>query len=99
MRQRCNNPNHPVYKDYGGRGIKICERWNDFANFLADVGERPHPKLTLDRIDVNGGYEPTNIRWATHKEQMGNQRRKRLEQFSTEELECELTRRRNHALA
>ena len=78
MRDRCNNPNNKQFKDYGGRGIKICERWNSFANFLADIlaaiGERP-PGMTLDRIDNDGNYEPGNVRWATPVQQRANQRR------------------------
>ena len=74
MRARCNNANHTNYSWYGARGIKVCERWNDFSKFVADVGEKPTPKHTLDRIDNNGDYEPGNVRWATHLEQMHNQR-------------------------
>lgn len=72
-RARCNNPNNPDYAGYGGRGIRVCERWNDFTTFLSDMGERPRGH-TLDRIDVNGNYEPGNCRWATHSDQSLNRR-------------------------
>lgn len=71
MWTRCTNPNVKSYKDYGGRGVQICERWKDFGNFLADMGERPDGR-TLDRINVHGNYEPSNCRWATRKEQAMN---------------------------
>ena len=75
MRDRCNNPNDPAYKNYGGRGIKVCKRWtHNFAAFLSDVGERPHPKLTIDRINNNGNYTPKNVKWSTRKEQLANRR-------------------------
>jgi hypothetical protein len=73
MRQRCNDPRHPSFRYYGARGIKVCARWDDFAAFLADVGERPDG-LTLDRIDNDGDYEPGNCRWATLSEQMASKR-------------------------
>lgn len=75
MRSRCNNPNSDWYHRYGGRGISVCKRWNDFSLFFADMGERPDGK-TLDRIDPNGNYEPENCQWATPKEQSANKVKK-----------------------
>lgn len=82
MKLRCTKPSQRSYKDYGGRGITICDRWlNSFESFLEDMGERP-PGMTLDRIDVDGNYELGNCRWATTKEQRANQHddgRRRIE--------------------
>jgi hypothetical protein len=75
MLQRCQNPRDPQWHIYGGRGIIVCPRWNLFVNFYGDMGPRPSPKHSIDRIDVNGAYEPSNCRWATLEMQNNNTRR------------------------
>jgi hypothetical protein len=77
MRFRCRNPKAREYSYYGGRGISICERWNHFSNFLADMGPRPSPEHSIDRKDNDGNYGPDNCRWATRSEQQQNQRRQK----------------------
>lgn len=77
MRIRCNDPNHTGYPNYGGRGIKVCERWErSYDAFIADMGRRP-PGLTLDRIDNERGYEPGNCRWTDWITQARNKRPRR----------------------
>jgi len=65
MRNRCRNPKNPDYPTHGGRGIKVCERWNSFAEFLSDLGPRPDPGCRLRRKDLTGDYTPENCRWTT----------------------------------
>ena len=79
MKQRCLNPKKREYPHYGGRGITVCDAWlHSFITFLNDVGFRPSDKHSLDRIDVNGNYEPSNVRWATQQQQTDNTRTVRM---------------------
>lgn len=86
MRQRCLNPEVKAYANYGGRGICVCNRWDDFELFLKDMGHPPSSKHTLDRIDVNGNYEPSNCRWATRKDQALNKRNNHVLEYNGEKL-------------
>lgn len=85
MKARCSNPNSPDYESYGGRGITVCDRWESFENFIADMGMRPRG-MTLDRIDTNGAYSKENCRWATPIQQARNRKSNRLVVFEGQEM-------------
>lgn len=85
MIQRCENPNERAYHNYGGRGIKVCERWKTFENFIADMGVRDKG-YSLDRIDNDGNYEFSNCRWATTKQQLNNRRNNRILELNGERM-------------
>lgn len=85
MKQRCNNPKTPNYHLYGALGIKVCDRWDKFENFIADMGERPSPDHSIDRYpDKDGDYEPSNCRWATRQQQQWNLRSNKMITFRGE---------------
>lgn len=87
MRRRCYTKSNPIYHLYGGRGIRVCDRWNEsFLNFLEDMGPRPSTRHTLERVNNNRGYGPENCCWATMKEQHRNTRRNRFVSFQGERL-------------
>lgn len=81
MRRRCYQKSNPAYPRYGGRGITVCKRWAKFENFLADMGEVPAGRMSLDRINNNGNYSPSNCRWACDKIQANNSRNNRIVRF------------------
>lgn len=86
MHRRCRDPRRSSYKLYGGRGITVCERWQRFSAFLVDMGRRPSPAHSVDRIDPNGNYEPANCRWATTSDQQINRRDRPKYEFQGERL-------------
>lgn len=87
MKERCTNTKCKDYKDYGGRGISVCDRWADsFESFYSDMGPRPTPKHSIDRVNVSGDYEPKNCRWATQVEQANNKRTNVIVPVGTTEL-------------
>lgn len=86
MRTRCSNPIQTGYENYGGRGIKVCDRWSSFELFLEDMGVPPNTRSQIDRIDVNGNYEPSNCRWVDVKENCRNKRTNNIIEFNGEKL-------------
>lgn len=82
--QRCTNPNATHYKSYGGRGVLICERWREFENFIADMGTRPTVRHSIERVNVNGNYDPSNCKWALPDEQARNRRNVRQIEYNGE---------------
>ncbi len=84
MLYRCEDPSHASYQRYGARGIAVCKQWHEFETFLRDMGRRPSPKHSIDRIDNDGNYEPANCKWSTVIEQANNSRNNRVLTFRGE---------------
>ena len=84
--QRCYNPNSHKFKDYGARGIVVCDRWQEATNFLADMGKKPGAQYTLGRKDNNGNYEPDNCRWELQAQQQQNRRTTKLTWVDVREI-------------
>ena len=88
MHHRCSNPNSPAYDRYGGRGIRVCARWDSYEAFLSDMGRRPSAGHSIERIDNALGYQPGNCCWATRTEQNRNRRSNRLDEESARQIRC-----------
>lgn len=86
IKTRCFNSNNPAFQYYGGRGVTVCERWLSFENFYNDMASTFQEGLTIDRVDVNGNYEPSNCRWATYEEQANNKRKTRRVKYEGKEV-------------
>jgi hypothetical protein len=93
MIERCHNPSHVNFEGYGGRGIKVCDRWRAaFLNFLADVGDRPSARHSIDRFPNNdGNYEPGNVRWATRRQQARNKRTSKLDEKNITDIRASVS--------
>lgn len=88
MHGRCKNPKDRSYRLYGGRGIKVCRRWQSVENFIKDMGEKPSMDHSLDRIDPNGDYSPENCRWSTYADQQSNKRCSRFIEWNGKSMTC-----------